>query len=352
MAQTPVDPARLGQLVTAGDIQSGPFARTPHRINGRDYDYRTPLGAAQGPWARHFHYKQFQYFGVLSDQVLAGCALAHTGYLGLAFVYVYDTASGRMTSETVRLPLAHGLHLSESPVNGDSLCTARGTEIRMAYREAADGSLEKSLRVRTARGIVIDAAVAETSAFQPLALCTRTGINGWTFANKVAGLPVSGRIVTPDAVYDLPALGACGHHDFSAGYMRRETFWNWACLSGRVRQPGGDRLLGLNLSCGVNETSFSENCLWIDGQLVPTGLARFDYDRRDTRRPWRIRTADHSVDLTFTPAGAHTERMNLLLFATDFKQLFGRFEGSVRIDGAFVPVDGLWGFVEEQYAKW
>lgn len=348
-------PSRMTDtLITAdGQVRLGLFPGPVHRINGADYDYRTPLGHPQGTLARRFHYKQFQYFGVLSDRVLAGCALAHTGYLGLAFVYVYDTTSGQLTAETFRLPLGRGLFMSDSPVAGESTLAGRGADIRLGYRHGADGTPEKTLQLRTRKGLAIDATMREPAPFRPLALCTRTGINGWTYANKVAGLPVSGSIALPGARYDLAAADASGHHDFTAGYLRRETFWNWACLSGHATDDAGRRhAVGLNLSCGVNETSFSENCLWLDGQLRSTGLARFDYDRHDLDRPWRVQTGDDAVDLRFTPVGAHRERLNLLLFASDFKQLFGRFDGTLRVDGRTLRIDAHWGFVEEQYAKW
>lgn len=344
----PASSPRLDALIgTDREVRLGHFARTPVLINGADYDYRSPMGTPRPALARRQHYKQFQYFGVLADTVLAGCALAHTGWLGLAFVYVYDTTTGRLTSHTIRLPLGLGMDLSTSPVTGSSTLARGRDRIRLGYRELADGALEKTVLV-DAGGIRMDAALIETTAFRPQALCTRTGINGWTFANKVAGVPVQGRLSAAGRDYDLAALAACGHHDFSAGYMRRETFWNWACLSGRA----GGRLLGLNLSCGVNETSYSENCLWLDGQCLPVGLAQFDYDRRDPMQPWRVRSDDGAVDLTFRPVGAHTERMDLLLFATDFKQLFGRFDGTVRTDAGTIQIAGLSGFVEEQYAKW
>ncbi len=337
------------RLVTAdGRVLTGHFAGSVRDVNGRDFDYRTPMGAPQNALARHFHYKQFQYFGVLSDRLLAGCALAHTGWLGLAFVYVYDTHSGRLVSETFRLPLARGLAMSTSPVAGDSLFATRGADIRLGYREHAGGVLEKTLAVRTARGLRIDATMTEAPPFTVQALCTQTGINGFTYANKVAGIPVSGRIDSPLGHFELADIGAMGHHDFSAGYMRRETFWNWACLSGRA----GDHAIGLNISCGVNETSYSENCLWLDGRLLPTGLARFDFDRDNPDSTWRVTTGDGAVDLSFTPAGVHRERLDLGLFASNFRQYFGRFHGSIRTEGTHIPVDGLWGFVEDQYAKW
>lgn len=341
--------AASNDLVDAsGRVRTGHFAKSVRNINGRAFDYRTPMRAKQGAFARRFHYKQFQYFGILSDTVLAGCALAHTGYLGLVFVYVYDTQTRRMVSETFRMPLGRGLVMGTSPVLGESVLTTRGADIRLAYVEHSDGTLGKTLAVQTAKGLRISASLLEAPPFQVQALCTQTGVNGWTYANKVAGLAVTGSIQSALGTVDLAQANAMGHHDFSAGYMRRETFWNWACLSGRA----GGHDLGVNVSCGVNETSYSENCVWLDGAMVPVELAQFDYERDNPHSPWRVRTADGSVDLTFTPAGLHTERLNLGLFATRFLQFFGQFSGTVRVNGAVIPVDHLWGFVEDQYAKW
>jgi hypothetical protein len=182
-----------------------------------------------------------------------------------------------------------------------------------------------------------------------MSLCTRTGVNGWVYANKVAGRTVTGTLEQEGNRQDLAGLDAFGHHDFSAGYMRRETFWNWACLSARV----GKTRVGLNLSCGVNETTFSENCLWVDDQMIPTGGVIFEYNRDDLMQPWTLRSQCGQVMLRFTPNGNHRERMNLGLFASNFNQLFGRFDGELRLkDGRSLTIDGQYGFVEEQYAKW
>jgi hypothetical protein len=191
--------------------------------------------------------------------------------------------------------------------------------------------------------------MAETTPFTPMSLCTRAGINGWVYANKVAGLPVTGKLQLADESMDLGALDACGHHDFSAGFMRRETFWNWACFSGR--QQGN--LVGINLSCGVNETSYTENCLWLNGELIKVDTVRFDYDRDDLMQPWRVTSLDGQVELSFTPRGNHREKLNVGLFASNFNQLFGQFDGVLRPAGRDpVEIRQLNGFVEEQYAKW
>lgn len=344
---TPPYPAPDKLIDDTGMPALGRFAATLPRINGRDTDLRTPMGAPASRLARHFGYKQFQYFGIISDTLLVGCAFADTGWLGLAFVYVYDIRSKRLEEYTWRSPLARALRLSESPVDGDSRFTQGRTDIQLGYRRDGD-ALVKTLRIDTP-ALALDAEMREGNHYQPMSLCTRTGINGWTYANKVAGVPVTGTLRRAGQTLSLETMQAWGHHDFSAGYMRRETFWNWACLSGKV----DGHALGFNLSCGVNETSASENCLWLDGKLVPVSNVAFRYQRDDLLQPWQVASTDGQVNLTFTPDGRHQEKLDLGLFASNFNQLFGRFAGELQLaDGTRLTLDGQYGFVEEQFARW
>lgn len=330
-----------------GQVAFGIFPGSLPLINGRDADYRTPMGRPASRLARHFNYKQFQYFGIVSDELLAGCALADTSWLGVAFFYLFEPATGKMLEYTWRSPLSKAMQLSTSPVQGDSHFRQRGVDIQMGYRRH-EGGLRKTLSVQLP-SLSLQAEMDESATYQPMSICTRTGVNGWVYANKVAGTPVTGLLQRDGQGQDLAALGACGHHDFSAGYMRRETFWNWACLSGHV---AGKRL-GLNLSCGVNETSFTENCLWLDDQLIKVDTTVFHYDRDDLLKPWRVNSRDGQVALRFEPLGNHREHLDLRLFATNFNQLFGRFSGEINLpDGERLAVQNLYGFVEEQYAKW
>lgn len=330
-----------------GQVALGVFPGTVSRVNGRDADYRTPMGGRANSLARHFHYKQFQYFGIISDELLAGCALAHTAWLGMAFFYIFEPRTGTLKEFTWRSPLGRDLQMSDSPREGVSRFRQKGVDIALGYQASGD-NLTKTLSV-TLDDLQLQATMEEGPQYQPMSLCTRTGVNGWVYANKVAGKKVSGTLIRSGDNLCLGELDACGHHDFSAGYMRRETFWNWACLS---TEADGKRI-GLNLSCGVNETTFSENCLWVDDVMIPTGGVMFDYQRDDLMQPWKIRSLCGRVELTFTPSGNHRERLNLGLFASNFNQLFGRFDGHLRLDdGSTITINERYGFVEEQYAKW
>lgn len=331
-------------LVVNGRPRFGQFTDSLRQVNAHDFHLHTPFGKPAGPLARWLGYKQFQYFGGMSERLIFGCALAHLRHTGIAFVYVHDLETGQLFSRSLRSPLGLGMSLGDNPVEGESRFRWAGADIRMGY---GDHPRRKTLSVRIGQDFLLEAEMPE-AGFEPMSLCTRTAYSGWVYANKTAGLDIQGRLRYEGGDFDLAALGAMGHHDFSCGHMRRETYWNWACLSGRA---SGHRI-GLNLSCGVNETSYTENCLWIDGRLVKVNLTRFEFRQEDMMQPWRVWSDDGQVDLRFTPKGEHREQLNAVVVASNFRQLFGRFDGVLRVDGQVLAVNGLPGFVEDQYTKW
>lgn len=326
----------------------GIFPEPVEMINYRDFDYRTPMGKVAGPIRKWFGFNRFQYFGVISDELIFGCAIADIRAMGVAFIYLYQPGTGEMIEHTFRSPFAGALSMALSPVNGMTVFENKKNRIEMIYR---NGPSEKALKVNLDGGLKVDARFSETSPiFQPMCICTQTGPNGWVYAQKAAGVDASGTVECEFGGFDLETIGAMAHHDYSAGFMRRETFWNWACFSGRT--PAGDRI-GLNVSCGVNETSFSENCWWLNGELINTGLARFEYDKDEPMRPWRVSTGDGGLDLAFQPEGQHVEHLNAIILASNFKQIFGKFNGLVRHpDGYDIEIKDQYGFVEDQYSKW
>lgn len=330
-------------IQASGQPHYGVFPSAPGEVNWRDFDFRSPMGRRLGALAKWRRYHQFQYFGLVSNELIGGCALANLSLLGVGFVYLFHPASGRLIERQFRRPLGLGCEFSPRPNEG--VCQLRSGENLLRLENHGE---DKHLKVSLDDGMQIEASFSE-ARFQPMSLCTPSAANGWVYAQKVAGARCIGQVRSRLGDFDLRELDAFAHHDWSAGYMRPETNWNWACLSGEVE---GVRV-GLNLSCGVNETSFSENCLWLDGELLPVSGAHFQFDRDDPLKPWVIRSSDGQVELNFRGIGLHREKLNLGILASNFKQVFGCFSGRLQPAGrAALQFDNLWGFVEEQYVKW
>jgi len=339
-----------------GKPHFGHFAHPVNEVNVQDCDYRTPMNSPAGKWKKHFHFKRFQYFGGISDDLIFGCALADLRYIGAVFIYVYRLSDGQMKTWQFKKPLSLGLDLTNRPDNGVSTFKSGKRKIQMHYQLNSQGERRKILDVDFGSELKIQAKMVESSDFQTMTLCTPTAVNGWVYAQKTAALSVLGEVECELGKFNLQESNCYGHHDFSAGYMRRETFWNWACFSGTgspVKEKHKAQPLGLNVSWGVNETGFSENCFWVGKQLHILPQVQFKFNRDDEHSSWRVSSQNQQIDLRFKPEGMHKERLNAGIMATNFKQIFGRFNGHlITEDGQRFEIEDQYGFVEDQYSKW
>lgn len=350
--QTPIVDGGSAQtpslLINAqGDVRLGIFPAPIDEVNYRDFDLRNPLGRRVGRLRRYFAFNQFQFLGALSEEVVFGCAIADLKYVSTAFVYVYEPRTRRFSEASFQMPLSVGVACDQLPETGTA--SFRSGRNRIAMSASALPRAHR-LAVQLAGGLAIDASFDETAPpIQPMYICTPAGPTGWVYARKTAGHAVSGTLRWAGRSLDLAAIGARGHHDWSAGYMRRETFWNWGCLAGVV----AGRVIGMNVSCGVNETSFTENCFWLDGQLHKLDTVSFDYNRRDVMQPWHVRSYDGRLHLDFVPERKHAEKTNAWIVASNFNQLCGRYTGWFETaTGERISVTNLLGYMESHYAKW
>ncbi len=341
----PAAPA-VSPLLENGRPRYGIFDAPVGPIRQRDYRPRTPMGRPAGPLARRLGFRHFQFLGAVSPTLFVACGTVRTALFANAFVYVFDPNTGRMQRAEFETPLAIGFTYNPDPDDGVARFK-KGSNLVEIHANRSDGS--KRLRVRLKDGLAIDLGFHDAPPFEPMRICTRTGPAGWAYAQKVAGVPADGHVECAWGRFDLAEIGAHAHHDFTVGFLRRETWWHWACLSGTTRD--GARV-GLNLSCGTNETTYSENCVWHDDRRIPVSGTAFEFDEDDLMRPWRVRSTDGSVDLAFTPLGSYVTRRNLFVAAASFHQIFGRFEGTIPGRDGPIKVADVYGFTERQYTKW
>jgi len=335
-----------------GKTYFGRFKYPVNEVNVSDADYRTPMNKHAGRWKKHFNFKRFQYFGVISKEFIFGCALADLRYIGAVFIYVYRISDGKMMTWQFKKPLSFGLELTNRPDNGVSTFKSGNKKIQMKYQLNAQNERRKILEVNFGLQLKINAEMFEPDHYESMVLCTPTAVNGWVYAQKTAALPVLGEIECALGKFNLQDANSYGHHDYSAGYMRRETFWNWACFSGK-NNNNTSPAIGLNVSWGVNETGYSENCFWVDHVLHTLPQVQFKFDRDNEHSTWRISSENKQIDLSFTPEGMHKEHMNAGFMATNFKQIFGRFKGYMTTkEGKRYDIENQYGFVEDQYSKW
>ncbi|WKY56901.1 DUF2804 domain-containing protein [Vibrio sp. SNU_ST1] len=333
------NPAPQSLIDSNGQPIIGHFDGIPKHLNIENFDYRNSMDAKAPPWQKHFHYKQFQFASIVTDTHIIGVAIADIRYLGSAFCYVYDIESNKLEECSWLRPLEFDKQVTASPFEGKT--SIAGQSITF---DIEDGQWRVSLNTKLIKG---DIALETEADSLPIAMCSPTGYSGWTYTQKHNALRISGEILIKGTSLNLTQ--ALAGYDFSAGYMRRETSWRWASINAQ----SNDTDIGLNLAAGVNETGGCENVIWVNGTRHLLNPVHFTFSRQDTSLPWQITSQDGRINLIFTPLNSRSEKLNLWLLKSNFRQFIGHFSGSIKDNNGIThQLDDVLGLTEDHFARW
>lgn len=336
----------LEKLVQHHAPQFGQFDRVDD-INYLDAHITTPDGKPLSRSEKKRKANQFCFIGIQHERYIIGVAVVNLKAVSNCFVYVYDKQTHSVVESNKVSPLAVGTRLPSTPNAGKIRFKQGSHRVIMDFSAKNHINLEVKTSVAT-----LSAQITPSNA--PMCLCTRTGYTGWVYMQKQTALSCTGKMTIAGQEHILTQANCRAGIDWTLGYMTRETFWNWASINTNL--PEG-RTLGLNLVCGVNDTSYTENAVWLNDRLYNLPLTIFDYDTTDVMTPWRIHSntqipTDRRVDLTFTPTGRRDDHTDIRFMASHFSQLIGTYSGTIELPDETITLDNVWGLAEDHYAKW
>ena len=322
-----------------GRISWGIYEEPVGEVNFLDYDLRTEMGRKIPLFRKRAMANQFHFTGLMGPEFIAGLAVVDLKYLANGFMYLYNRQTKEIMEAGDLSLLSSEASIAAFPDTPLSRYTSRKLAIEMTGERVTATAKDMQLSLRLDLG-----------GTRPLRICTRAGYTGWVYTQKTSPVKVSGSITCKGRSLDVSSPSFMALIDWTCGYMRRKTCWNWAATAFTL--PDG-RSLGMNLSCGVNETSFTENAFWVDGSMTKVDTVNFVFDKGDLYNPWHVVSFDGKVDLAFIPERSRGEKINAGFIASRFTQLVGVFDGSLKTDtGETIQVKGCPGFTEDHYAKW
>lgn len=320
-----------------GRIDFGIIDSPVENVNFKDYRLETPMGRIRSRLWKTFRFHQFVFIGILGPDVFSGLAIVDLKYLSNGFFYVYDTSS-KTLHETKVMDLPIRARIGTNPSSPDARIKTKHLSM----------TIQNNIIKANAPGMALDAALNHPT-MNPLRICTRTGYKGWTYTEKTSPISLSGTLTCQGKSWDLSSPHVMALSDWTAGFMRRSTFWNWAASSWVLPD---ERRLGFNLSSGVNETGFTENFFQLDNERIKVDTMDFRLNPDNLMSPWKIRSFDKKVDLEFIPEHKREENVNTWVVASRFTQIMGHFQGTLTTDsGEKITLCDIPGFTEDHYAK-
>jgi hypothetical protein len=330
-------------------------------------DHRGRLSDAARGWSRrpmlranltraHGRKKRWDYWAVITDELVVSFVYADIDYAGLSNVWVMEHGTGAQTTAGVLQPLGRGFDLPQH------VCTGSVSIDRPEFALHIDESLSGTrLRAWAPAGIGalqgpidIDITVAKPEGHESLNVVVPWSARRFQFTSKQNSRPAVGTVRVGDRTWTVDeSHDAWGVQDLGRGVWKYANRWNWASASGHAVDG---RVVGLQFGAKWTEgTGATENALCIDGRLTKiSDELEFTYSWDDPMAPWTIRsTSDDRVDLTLTPTFDRYDVTDLKVLKMEVHQCFGTWSGRVvGDDGVPAEVRGIRGFAEEARNRW
>ncbi|HNJ97658.1 MAG TPA: DUF2804 domain-containing protein [Ilumatobacteraceae bacterium] len=344
------------------------MAEREYTVPVAECDSRGHLADAARGWSRHpllranlkgrpGRKKRWDYWCVITDEVVMSLVYADVDYAGLASVWVMEHATGQQATAGVIVPFGKGFDMPEQVCTGK--VSIEHKAIHLSIEETAEATRLRVTALQTEPGfgggpIEVDVSVAKPAGHESLNVMIPWSQRLFQFTSKQNTRPATGLVRVGERRWDVSAAhDAWGVQDLGRGIWPYRNRWNWGSASGY----GTDgRLVGLQFGGKWTVgTGATENALCIDGRLTKISEElEWDYSWDHPMRPWRVRTpGSDQVDVTLTPTFDRYDNTDLKVLKMQVHQCFGTWSGSVvGDDGVPVQIDGIRGFAEEARNRW
>ena len=174
------------------------------------------------------------------------------------------------------------------------------------------------------------------------------------YNQKINCLKVSGGIFIGEDEYDF--TDSYGVLDWGRGVWTYKNTWYWGSLSACVDGV----TIGFNLGYGFGDTSkASENMLMFNGKCIKLDDCVFNIPKNEKGKDeflkeWTISSNSNRavIDLKFKPILNRHAKTDILVIASIQNQVFGVFDGEIRVEGTTYKISNLTGFCEKVFNKW
>ena len=286
--------------------------------------------------------KRWEYWGVMTGDLVLGMTIAGLDYAAVLQLYVYERSTGREISvdPLKLLPSGTDLRLPDSLPPLEARAAAGG--LRLGFRDDDGGTrlIAESDRVQV--------QLYAPAGGDSLGVVVPWSRTRFQYTLKDVARAVSGTVTVEGRRYDV-GPGAFAVLDRGRGRWPYAKRWNWGVGFGEV----DGTQLGLQIGGGWTAgTGSTENALIVDGRLHHyDGELDFSYDLSAPLSPWHVRGP--WLDAVLTPFHRRHARTNALVVASQTWQAFGSWSGRARTpDGAWHRLEGLQGWIEEARNRW
>lgn len=275
--------------------------------------------------------KTWIFYGTYTEDLFAGLAIVDAGIVATAFAYFFIPSENLFLEDKITVPMGFKSGFDPSMTDQWKLkkFSISTTNNIMSLNYSGKFKLEMTAHLQD-NGV---STIAPSSHDRP-----------FNFTYK--DLPITTEVKVEYNKKTYTAAGPIGAIDFTKGYPPKSTEWNWSSFIGKTESG---KEIAVNIVDKFNHNL--ENILWIDKKRIILSDANFEYGPDLSKDLWHIKTSDKILDIEFEPYGSRAENINAVIMKSIFTQPFGKYTGTVLLDGVKEKFTA-WGVAEEHLAVW
>jgi hypothetical protein len=318
--------------------------------------------------------KEWDYYLINDDRFAVALTIGDMGYAGMLSASVIDfSGAGSTITDSIMTPLPLGrFRLPSSSDKGTAFFENDRVSFEFSVKDCV-----RELHVRFKRfakkddELVVDARLDE-QPHDSMVIATpwKEDPAAFYYNRKIIGMRVAGSFKIGRELHGFEPHDSFGLLDWGRGVWTRDNTWYWGFAQGWQDGRGGSypdsHRFGLNFGYGFGDTAAaSENMVFVDGSASKLGRVRFDIpvnkDVPSTKpigrrfrllEPWHIVDDEGAVDLVFSPLCDRSDFIDFGVVVSDQHQVFGRYDGTVVVDGSPFAVRGLRGAAEAVHNRY
>ncbi len=300
--------------------------------------------------------KEWDYYYIGNDRFGLALTIADNSYMGLDSIS-FLSFEGEPWEVTKSPMSALPMGRTGLPSTSAAGITASSGKKHAILFQVGEGKRQLTAHMEEFKdGRPLDAQVTLTGEpEESMVICIPFEKKAHFYYNqKINCMRASGVVRIGEEEYRFTPEDSFAVLDWGRGVWTYHNTWYWGSASGLAE--GAD--FGFNIGYGFGDTSAAtENMLFYRGRAHKLSQVNFGIPMKDGKedymKPWRFTSDDGRFKMDFVPVIDRASCTDVKLIKSDQHQVFGRFSGTVVLDGGDrLEVRDLFGFAEKVENKW
>lgn len=298
--------------------------------------------------------KEWDYYYVGNAHYGLALTVADNGYMSFVGATVFDFDKAIEKSKTVIGLLPRGkIMMPSTSASGDVIFNTKNFSFHFLHENGKRHLVCEMKNFEGEKPFRCDVYLEETIKDSMVIATPFNKPMHFYYNQKINLLKANGYAKVGDETYDL-SINTWGVLDWGRGVWTYKNTWYWSSMSGTYK----GKKIGFNLGYGFGNTSqASENMFFYDDKVYKLEDVKFDIPiadngQDDFLKPWKFRSKAGDIALTFEPILDRYSHSDLAIIKSIQHQVFGKFTGTINIDGKQIYFEDMPGFAEKVRNCW